>query len=172
MYLIAHDGTVGDYDLDFLARLLETFDAQLAQVIADAEGCIDPDSFGYIDRLEYLAGVGFTACQQYVTATYSTPKLKPKDARTLAFTLGPKHYGRSVVQLVNAGANYWKHRDQGLHADTVESIAAAGVDAAAAYVSYNLLAAIVGDEESPFERLKAYLVQWRGNFIAATRPGT
>lgn len=171
MYVILQDGTIFDYDLDFLSPLLATFDAQLAKVRMDTAQNGDKDQFELLDRLDYLAGVGFTACQQYISATHISAGMGREDA----FALGPRYRDRTIIELVNAGANYWKHHEEWpfepekRRRSTTSSLRGAGVDTDGAYVCSDLIDAMVGVVPEPFECLKQHLIQWRRDLIAATK---
>jgi hypothetical protein len=100
---------VSDLELGFLEKHLSLIDAQLDRVVADGKGCGDPDAFGVLDDIESLAGLGFVACQRYLTATYGWMRL----TKQAALTVGPKHHsGFTVVEVVNHAANFWKHHDE------------------------------------------------------------
>ena len=97
------------FDLDFLKAALALVDTRLDRLDKEAEensDWIDPDSSGNLDHTEYIIGFGFVACQMYTTAIISRRKIAKGEARAL----GPKHRtGRSMTELINAAANYWKH---------------------------------------------------------------
>ena len=64
---------------------------------------------GFFDEAEYLAGIGFVACQRYLASTYGQHNTQ-KDA---ALKLGPQHDGgEPIARVLNAAANYWKHVDE------------------------------------------------------------
>jgi hypothetical protein len=89
-----------------LDEALATLDSLLSE-IEGADACEDPDQFGYFDRLEWVAGLGFTACQTYITETRSW-----FGTERASLSWGPR-YGRgdhTIAQVVNAAANYWKHQ--------------------------------------------------------------
>jgi hypothetical protein len=67
------------------------------------------DLLGTYDSMEHLTGLGFVACQTYITAAYGILNV-PKAG---ALSVGPDHSaGRTVVSIVNAAANYWKHYNE------------------------------------------------------------
>lgn len=90
-------------------ELVELIDARLEE-LTDKWGAPEvAELLGYYDSMEHLTGLGFVACQSYVTAIYGilgVPKRK-------ALRLGPNHgSGSSVATIVNAAANYWKHNHE------------------------------------------------------------
>lgn len=108
MYLKFDDGVVDD-DLAFLRDLFTLLDARLTNLQKRIDECPDPDGMGLCDEGEYLAGLGFVACQRYLASTYGQHRLK----KELALAMGPRHHGgQSFVSIINAVANYWKHVDE------------------------------------------------------------
>lgn len=108
MYLKFDDGVL-DYDLDFVRDLFALLDERLDRLQERIDECSDPDQLGLFDEAEFIAGVGFVACQRYLASTYG-PHGLPKD---VALKLGPHHHnGESYACILNAAANYWKHVDE------------------------------------------------------------
>ena len=106
MFLVLPDHQVLDYDLDFLKDLADFLDGRLEAVALGASRCPDPDAFGFFDTAEYIAGVGFIACQLYLAATYGSVRL----GKAEALRLGPAfRSGTPVVALINHAANFAKH---------------------------------------------------------------
>lgn len=100
---------VSDLELDFLEKHLLLINAQIDTVVADAKGCGDPDAFGVLDDIESLVGLGFVACQRYLTAAYGCTKL----TKSTALAVGPTHRsGLTIAEIANHAANYWKHQDE------------------------------------------------------------
>jgi hypothetical protein len=120
MYIKTQEG-FGDADLANMKRVLELLDEELALVQSRAQSSPAPDAEGHFDRAEYLVGLGFSAIQQYVASTYAQFKI----ARAEALRLPPSTpSGITFVAALNAGANYWKHRDEwGLRAAVARDIA-------------------------------------------------
>jgi hypothetical protein len=156
-----------DFDLDFLNAAVALVDAGLARLDNDARSSPDPDAFGIFDELEYITGFGFVACQTYATAIASRSQLRNKKREALA--LGPRHRtGRSMAQLTNAAANYWKHSPEwSLEAptaqaeQTIEMISSLGVDTNASYPIANALHEILTPHPARFANLVPFLTQWR-----------
>jgi hypothetical protein len=156
-----------DFDLEFLTAATALVDTSLERLHAEARSSPDPDAFGIFDEAEYLTGFGFVACQTYATAVVSRSQLKGKKREALA--LGPKHRtGRSMAQLINAAANYWKHSPEWAldapttqAAQTIEVISSLGVDAGDSYPVANLLREILTPHRARFENLMPFLKQWR-----------
>ena len=102
-------GQLCDVELDFLEQYLALIDAQLERLSAEGKESGDPDAFGVIDDVDSLIGLGFIACQRYLTATCSRLKV-PKQ---VGLTAGPKHSsGMTTAQIIDHAANYWKHHEE------------------------------------------------------------
>ncbi|MGA2706589.1 MAG: hypothetical protein ABSH35_36730 [Isosphaeraceae bacterium] len=161
---------VYDPDLDILAGVLEVIDRQLATV---RDGCDDPelaDQFGFFDRAEHIIGLGFVACQAYLTATYGFLNIdKPE-----ALTVGPVHpTGQRIVRIVNDAANFWKHHAE-WHRDTSpakhkqiqDTFTAVGFPVALDYPLSGILSVFVGPGGAAFKPLVAKLAAWRDDLRA------
>jgi hypothetical protein len=154
-----------DFDLDFLRDAVALVDARLDRLDREAKASPDPDAFGTFDEIEYLIGFGFVACQTYATAVASRSKINKRDA----LALGPKHRtGRSMVQLVNAAANHWKHNAEWSldcpttqAAQTLEVISNLGVDTNGSYPVAIALSEILTPHRARFANLIPFLTQWR-----------
>ena len=154
-----------DFDLDFLREATALVDGSLARLDRKANSSSDPEAYGVFDQAEYITGFGFVACQTYATAIVSRRKLEKRQA----LALGPKHCtGRSMLELVNAAANYWKHSPEwsldepSVQAKrTLEVIATLGVDPSGAYPVANMLYEILTPHPARFVNLLPFLTQWR-----------
>ena len=154
-----------DFDLDFLRAAAALVDASLERLDNEANASPDPDVFGIYDKVEYITGFGFVACQTYVTAVLSWRKIEKRKA----LTMGPKHRtGRYMVELTNAAANYWKHRPEwSLDAptpqakQTLEVISSLGVDTIGSYPLANTLHEMLTPHPARFANLIPFLTQWR-----------
>ena len=130
-----------------------------------------PEQNIYWDRLSYLAGLGFVMCQQYINVTYTTDVFK----RSKALELPPTHSsGYSIAQLINTGANYWKHYQEDtnypygdLHKSTIQTIEKLGLSIESPYICEGILDRIVDTDKEPFRVLINVLVEWRNNLITS-----
>lgn len=102
-------GSLTDYIIDYRKGLT-------SQLISIIDGRIDElwpliknshtDDF---EIIEHIVGLGFVVLQQYMTFVYGNLKKKKKDV----LSKGPKHKdGKTFSEIVNASANYWKHRSE------------------------------------------------------------
>ncbi|NQU03679.1 MAG: hypothetical protein HQ589_05980, partial [Syntrophaceae bacterium] len=132
MYIVFPNGKIDDQDMEQLQELLSVLDHQFALNIHNRKKTHVPEQYIYWDRLSYIAGLGFVMCQQYINITYPTDGLEKNNA----LPLPPMHSsGYSIAQLINAGANYWKHYQEdvnfpygSLRKTTIEPIEKLGLD--------------------------------------------
>jgi hypothetical protein len=109
MFVVGSDGVI-DFDLEFLEEVAEMLDSKLKRLERAGAASGDPDQFGFLDRIEFLVGVGFTACQTYISATSGYMGVAKAESLTLGPTIGA---GLKLARVVNAAANYWKHHEDG-----------------------------------------------------------
>ncbi len=149
----------------FLEAAAALVDTRLERQDKEAQASWDPDSFGIFDHIEYITGFGFVACQTYATAAMNRRQIDKRKA----LALGPKHgTGRSVAELINAGANHWKHSPEwSLGApsnqtkQTLEVIQSLGVDTNRPYPLTSTLYEILNPLLARFVNLVPFLTRWR-----------
>ena len=99
-----------DYDLNLyhdIARPIDLKIDELFKVITTDFSTAD--MFDYPLTVEHLLGVGLVAAQVYLVAAIG----EQGASRQIALSIGPRHpSGAAVVQLINQGANFWKHADE------------------------------------------------------------
>lgn len=101
--------TLLSIETNLASELIAILDGKLSEIIEKSTEVEDADQYGYFDSAEHLTGLGFVACQTYMTAVYGVLKVNKK--RALSF--GPMHEsGRSIAQVIDAAANYWKHHNE------------------------------------------------------------
>lgn len=169
MYIQFPDGEIDDQDMEMLQELLDVLDHQFSLNSVKRKETYPPEQNLYWDRLSYIAGLGFVMSQQYINLTYPTDKVE----RNEALRLPPKHSsGYSIVQLINAGANYWKHYQENvnypygsLRNETIEPIEKLGLSIEAGPILEVMLDMIVETETNPFKKLLGLLKEWRDNLI-------
>ena len=158
--------TILDFDLGFLKDSTALVDERLEQLSREVEESPDPDSYGVYDSMEYISGFGFVACQTYAIGVVSMMKVKKSDA----LELGPKHRtGRTMIALVNAAANYWKHSSEwsfetpsSQAEQTLTVITSLGIDTTEDYYPLgNMLHRILAPHPARFSSLLPFLTQWR-----------
>lgn len=158
-----------DFDLNFLKDALHLVDGRIDQLEIRAESEDNPDQEGSLDNLNYFAGFGFVACQVYFSWHISHANLRRRDALDRA----PIHRcGVSIVALINAAANMWKHdsewwntyqsRDLGVDARrTMETLQTLGVDPRGQFAAANCLWEIAKPHSARFASLVPFLERWK-----------
>lgn len=155
-----------DFDLSFLKEATTLVDGRLDQLKGQAITHPDPDTYGLYDQIEYITGFGFVACQTYVNAVANFSKCKDKK-RWLA--VGPKHRkGRTMVELIDAAANYWKHSSEWDLDDlkprqrqTIDVLEVLDVKIRTDYPLANVLHVMLTPRPARFANLIPFLKQWR-----------
>jgi hypothetical protein len=119
--------------------------------------------------MEHFVGFGFVACQQYLSATCAT------DERKSNLELGPKKGEFSLARVVDAAANFWKHRAEwgatpGPQAQrTIRILSAMGIDWTGAYPATDVLWRLQGDLPKRFTHIVPGLAAWREDVIQRGR---
>ena len=153
-----------DYDLELLKGIVRTIDQHLETINQRSTEVDDADSFGYFDQAEHALGLGFVACQTYISAICGQLGTKKQDA----LSFGPQHSsGQTVVQIVNHAANYWKHSDEWLlnknhkKKKYIEiAFEAIGASVETDYPLSNVLMEITSPRKASFESLVELLIIW------------
>ena len=104
VFMISDDEVVYDEALHFLTDLIVVLDEHLEQLGARSswDECAR-------DSADHVAGFGFVACQKYITSIAAVCEVGKKEALDLGPTCSA---GPSVVSVINAAANMWKHEDE------------------------------------------------------------
>ena len=122
------------------------------------------DAFGSLDQAEFVTGLGFVACQAYLTDTAQRAGI-PKSS---ALSRGPEHTaGHPFVAIVNAAANCWKHRVEWSEVDprrdqklTAKLIGSLGIEVRQEYVCSHTLAALLRPLPVRLEGICPFLSSW------------
>ena len=151
--------------IDILKEAAQFLDARLSKLDHNAEGSDDPDQSGEYDSAEYITGLGFIACQQYMACAFAGKGINKR----IALDLGPKHRcGVTFAALVNAAANYWKHCTEweGPNVDRVrveqtsQPLQRLGVNIEQSYALVNILHEILRPHPPRFLHLVPFLERW------------
>jgi len=95
--------------LELLRDLVQLIDQQIEKINHLCSEVDDPDSIGYFDRGEHVIGLGFVACQTFMSSVYGKLGISKRDA----LAIGPSHSsGNTKAQIINHAANYWKHNNE------------------------------------------------------------
>jgi hypothetical protein len=167
-----------DYDLQFLDELTALLDRRLDELEREMDGHPDPDAWGFLDSWDATAGLGFVACQNYLTAVVG------KGSKKACLPLGPTHAaGDSIASIVNAGANYVKHHAEARPLDDLHLVAvmhrlnvwewnaSQERDGAISYPMGNLLFEALKPAPRRFGELLPLLERWRDAVIEAGLDG-
>lgn len=159
-----------DYQLGLLQEALALFDEHLDRLEAAANSSPDPDQEGVFDSMDYVAGMGFAACQQYVVSIHSQLQM----SRLKALQCPPLHRtGHAIAAVVNAAANHWKHSsewgDPPSHraGQTLEVLRDLGVQVSGNYVMVNVLHHLLSPLRARFGNLVPFLTGWRDEVFRA-----
>ena len=98
-----------EYDLELLKELVQLIDQQIEKICQLCSEIDDPDMLGYFDRSEHVTGLGFVACQTFMSSVYGNLGVSKRNA----LAIGPSHSsGSTKAQIINHAANYWKHNNE------------------------------------------------------------
>ena len=99
-----------DYDLNLYRDIARPIDLKIDELFDVIETDFSTaDILDYPLTVEHLLGVGLAAAQVYLVAAIG----ERGAPRQTALSIGPRHpSGAAVVQLINHGANFWKHADE------------------------------------------------------------
>jgi hypothetical protein len=173
MYLVTQQG-IHDYDMRLLSRLLTGVDQQLDEFETEFQSMEEADMFGAYDWAEHVAGVGFVACQTYITATYPMTRV----SKDVALGSGPVHSssGRTVARILNAAANFWKHNPEwplqnndARHNAIRAAFEDLGFPADGEYPLSGILTELTGGH-ARFTYILPFLEQWRDSLIELPAP--
>jgi hypothetical protein len=165
MFMVKGGAMFCDPDLDFLAEILQVLDRHIASITGEWDTAAECEQFGNFERAEHIMGLGFVACQAYLTATYGFLNVQKSDA----FSFGPCHRtGKRIVEIVNQAANYWKHHEE-WHLDKKpaqqnrirEVFNLVGVSVDSDYPLSVVLFELVAPDPTAFTPLVAKLANWR-----------
>lgn len=153
-----------DPNLHLLLGLLKTLDQKIVEITELILDSPDPESDGLTDNGEYFIGAGFVLIQQYLTDTLTLTGI----SKRTAFELGPRYSKEhSVVMIINAAANWWKHESEwiGNHPnkqsqltrEVIMSITEYALD----YPLSNVLSKLLQTSNITLSALKPKLIHWR-----------
>jgi len=152
-----------DFHLSFLRDAAKLVDSRIREIEFEAKRG-DPELVEHLyDSAEYLYGFGLVACQQFISVCTAECTLSPKEA----LQLGPDHQcGASIVSLVNALANRWKHeagwgkRPTPNESRTIATLSRLGLKREDSYFTANALAILLRPHTPRIQRIVPFLRQW------------
>lgn len=162
-----------DGDFCILGKYLDLLDGEISKINNRIGESRDPESDGVLDYGEYLIGQGFVAIQQYINSTYGLTGVEKSEALDIKPYISAN---LTLVSVLNAGANYWKHLEEwGLREIVVRDCNSLKGNAAKTiriiekvtpwddYTCANLLAEILNGGELRLSSLLPKLCEWRKN---------
>lgn len=152
-----------DLGMEFLEHTCQVIDETLARQYAFIDQNYDmADQLDVPEMVEYLIGLGFAACQGYITGVCAEMAVSKPDA----LEVGPRHAGgATIAALTNYAANWWKHCDEwpeeltGQSRRTYDGLMVLGVSAS--YPLTDALVHMTGARRPHFRQLAAQLSIWR-----------
>lgn len=160
-------GDIYDEELSSLQQALRLIDGELTRL--DIEIRAAGQEVPQMEQADYLAGLGFVACQRYIK---SIAGLHKKSGRPW-FDFGKRSAsGATVVSLINAAANVWKHEAEWkleldpMQADNEGRLWADIEEGSGDYKFANAL--YVLSPQGRFVGLVDLLKAWRDEFLATS----
>lgn len=154
-----------DADIVLLTNVAASLDEQIERLLPPSDECDK-------DHLELLVGLGFVACQWYLTERCNWANVE----RAPALQVKPSHrQGVVIASAVNAAANFWKHaaewRDeetQDLRRErTLKPLRDLGLPEPIELLS--VLDALVRPHPARFRSLLPFLAQWGQDVVSLSK---
>lgn len=92
-----------------LEKFLGMLDHEVSEIVSRIDKSSDPDTDGLCDLGEYFIGYGFVAMQRYFISTYPQVNISKEECLKKGYQLDNS---LSLIEVINAGANYWKHEPE------------------------------------------------------------
>ncbi len=167
--LIFSENEIFDQSLNVLSELYDSLDEKLSNLSCATAELDDPDSWGIFDEMENLIGFGLVALQTYVTETATVLKLR----KYTSYEFGPKtESGVAKIEILNALANFWKHREEWIFDDEQKRKNAAdrlfgevGCSTDMEYPISGVLTELLTPQEVRFSNLIPILSEWRNDMV-------
>jgi hypothetical protein len=143
-------------EMDLLEEVVTVIDRAIDRLEREIDASPDPDGFGLLDSADHFVGLGFAACQTLVTSIIG------RGDTSAALAIGPEHpCGHTIVAIVWAAANSWKHRGdtQAPRPQTRRAMQDLGVESDD-YPLINVLAKLLAPHPPRFRHLVPFLAQW------------
>lgn len=168
MYILNGSKVLYDYDMMLLEEILDFIDSRIDSLSAQAIEGQEADSWLF-NRMENLTGLGFTACQTYLTSTFSCASVQKGKALLFGPVLSEK---LTEVQLINHAANFWKHSEEwsikgnpGPKQSLIKGLEEIHYDVKSEYPISGCLAELTNGRVR-FKDVTEILLEWRDNLIS------
>lgn len=131
------------------------------------------DSLGHFDDVEHLLGFGVVGVQTYMTDIASFAGFQKQET----FQYGPKtKSGISKIKIINAVANYWKHRSEwalnggGKRQEAIEELFdEVGYSTDTEYPVSGVLTELLAPLDTRLSNLAEMLIDWRNSIFSDPR---
>lgn len=155
---------IEDFDGQCLDDAIRLFAKQYWEAFEYLENHGIDDAGFLLPSLDYLAGMAFVSGQKYINAVRGVYlKIDPD-----FLALGPACKGHFVASFVYAGANYWKHSDEGkFNKETVARLQPIGLHLGTSYFTHELLTHL----EYRIDSIATDLRLWRQSLYAGIEAG-
>lgn len=162
-----------DIDLPLTMSVLRLLDEKTDSIIALASRDDWLDAERHLDKLEHLAGFGVVGVQTYLTDMSSFAGLEKHET----FCFGPKtQSGTSKIKIINAVANYWKHRsewalnDGGRRKEAIERLfEQVGYSTDSDYPVSGVMTELLAPLDTRLTNLSSALIEWRNSMFTHVR---
>jgi hypothetical protein len=163
-----------DSEIDLLRADLRVRDQRLRQLESGINPD-DPDSFVLYDNINHECGLGFVACQRYLTgvigwyekATQEIGRDEPKKTIDSFLSLGPALPTKlTYASAINAAANFWKHSTANvgsIHEPTRRTIEQLGLSLTDEHVAARVFETM---DVGSFSALLPILTEWRDRVLS------
>jgi len=164
-----HGNDIIDIDLPLALSVLRLLDEKMDSIISQANDFGQLDAVGHLDELEHLVGFGIVGVQTYITDMASFAGLQKHEA----FRFGPKtDSGTSKIQIINAVANYWKHRSEwalnggGNRKKAIEKLfEEVGYSTDTEYPVSGIVTELLTPQDTRLSNLAGILADWRNSMF-------
>ena len=171
--ILYHRDDIHDFDLALTLSVLRLLDEKLDTILSQAIEAEQMDSLGYFDEVEHLLGFGVVGVQTYITDIASFAGFQKHET----FQYGPTtKNGTSKIKIVDAIANFWKHRSEwslnggGKRQEAIEKLFdAVGYSTDTEYPISGVLTELLAPLDTRLFNLAEMLVDWRNSTISDPR---
>jgi hypothetical protein len=162
---------LSNFHISFLRDAARLVDSRIREVEIEAKSAESSEAESICETGEYMYGYGLVACQQFISYCIAESSLDSKKA----LNLGPHHEcGASMVSLVNALANRWKHqagwgkRTTPQESRTISTLSHFGLGGEDPYFTANALAIMLRPHRPRIQRVIPFLRQWNNALRSVT----
>jgi len=164
-----YEDSVGNIDLSLVLSVCRLLDEKTEWIIQQSDDLEKMDSQGVLDELEHILGFGIVGIQTYITDIASFAGL----SKDKTFQYGPfTSNGTSLIQIINALANYWKHRSEwlldggGKRKEAIDRLfQEVDYSTDVEYPVSGVLTELLTPQDTRLGNLKDILIEWRNDLF-------